>query len=449
MITSSPTVLPATAPSRERAIVLEVNQQDELLRKTVKMVHSLARGEHVSVLQRKMLNAWLKFSLETPRDASGWWSMPLSVLRRETGFTSENIKHLREAATGLMGIRFELDVLARDRSDSDWVAHVLFPSVSVSRGLIRWTINEALYPEIARPEVYALINMAIMRRFSTNAALQLWEFCVRFENVGQTKRMSPEDFRDLVLGKAEMQSFNEYKVLKRRVITPAIAEINDRSEHLVELLEHKVGRRVEQIQFTVARKHQGEALPVQALPLVERMVQLGVAAPDARRLALQYDAGRIHDALRYTEMRNANPQKNPLDLPAAYFRKALEQGYGAALVPPAADAAVSTSTPAAAPAPVSALTAKKPKAFDLREAFGQRRRDLAKDYFASLGTERKAELQQAYNAQQTVPAFVVKARLTKGAEVAFLNWLALQQWGEPSLEDIVKFSEELLSGQAG
>jgi hypothetical protein len=437
-----------SAPVRERSIVLEVNQQDELLRKTVKMVHSLPRGGHVSVLQRKMLNAWLKFSLETPRDAKGWWSMPLSVLRRETGFTSENIKHLREAATGLMGIRFELDVFARDRSESDWAAHVLFPSVSLSRGLIRWTINEALYPEIARPEVYALINMAIMRRFSTNAALQLWEFCVRFENVGQTKRMSPEDFRDLVMGKAEMHSFSEYKVLKRRVITPAIAEINERSEHLVELLEHKVGRRVEQIQFTVARKHQGEALPVQALPLVERMVQLGVAAPDARRLALQYDAGRIHDALRYTEMRNADPQKNPLDLPAAYFRKALEQGYGAALAP-AAEATVSASAPAAAPTPASAPAAKKPKAFDLREAFGQRRRDLAKDYFAGLDAERKTELQQAYNAQQTVPAFRVKARLTKGSEVAFLNWLALQQWGEPSLEDIVKFSEELLSGQGG
>ena len=84
-----------------------------------------------------MLNAWLKFSLETPRDATGWWTMPLSVLRRETGFTSENIKHLREAATGLMGIRFELDVLARDRSESDWAAHVLFPSVSLSRGVAR------------------------------------------------------------------------------------------------------------------------------------------------------------------------------------------------------------------------------------------------------------------------------------------------------------------------
>jgi hypothetical protein len=178
------------------------------------------------------------------------------------------------------------------------------------------------------------------------------------------------------------------------------------------------------------------------------MVQLGVAAPDARRLALQYDAGRIHDALRYTEMRNADPQKNPLDLPAAYFRKALEQGYGAALAP-AAEATVSASAPAAAPTPASAPAAKKPKAFDLREAFGQRRRDLAKDYFAGLDAERKTELQQAYNAQQTVPAFRVKARLTKGSEVAFLNWLALQQWGEPSLEDIVKFSEELLSGQGG
>ncbi len=78
--------------------------------------------------------------------------------------------------------------------------------------------------------------MAVMRKLSTTASLQIWEYCVRFENIGQTKIMKWEEFRDKVLGSGDKASFKEYKTLKLRVLSKAIAEINRETAHQIELL---------------------------------------------------------------------------------------------------------------------------------------------------------------------------------------------------------------------
>ena len=409
---------------------------NDLWRKTVTVVHSIPQ-KALTLVQRKTANAWLKFAVENPRDTDGWWSMPVAQLCKEAGFPSRNREPLKIAAKALMGVIFEFDVLAPESKRAVWRGHVLFPSVEISDGYVRWMVNDAIYREACRPEVYALIDMAIMRKFSTNAALQIWEFCVRFQNIGVTARMTWERFRDYVLGNSEKTSFSEYKILKRRVIAPAIEEINERSEHEIELLEYKSGRRIAEIQFKVRSKRNSIDIPQEAGVLVERMVRLGVPGSEARRLAMQYDVNRLSGAIRYTEMRQTDAAQPPLNVPAAYFRKALEQGYG--------ESAINTSNKQDSPA----KTAGQDKTFDIYEAYGQHRRDLAKQYVESLNDAERKELREQYNEQQEHDKLRVKSRPTKIAEIAFLNWVSLNTWGEPSDKDILQFSVSLLAKQGG
>lgn len=399
-------------------LALVAGEQQDLWRKTVKVIHSVPQGHAMTLVQRKIANAWMRHAIENPRDQDGWWKMSIGQLQQETGFASSNTPYLKDAARALMRIVFEYDVFAPSEKRSEaWKAQVLFPGVAIADGFISWQISENIYRELLRPEVYAIINMAVMRKFSLHSALQLWEFCVRFENIGLTRRISWEEFRDVVIGGADKASLSEYKVLKRRVLIRAIEEINNCSDHTIELLEFRSGRRITDIQFRIKSKKQVAEISFEAQKLVERMIRLRVPPAEAKRLASQYSVVRLHTAVRYTEIRQTDTEMKPLELPAAYFRRALEQGWGVA-------EADLMEKPSPVDAPAVQMT------IDPREEEAQARRNQAKVHYAKLVSDEKEALRQRYNEQQQIPAMRVKVRFSKFTEVAFLNWLAKELWGE-------------------
>lgn len=407
-------------------------EPDDLWRKTVKVIHSVPRGHSLTVTQRKIANAWMKHAIENPRGRDGWWQMPIVRLRQETGFASTNTVHLKEAAKALMRIIFEFDVFApSERKTDEWQAQVLFNGVAISGGYIRWQISENIYRELLRPEVYALINMSVMRRFKTAAALQLWEFCVRFEGIGVTRRMRWEELRDAVLDGAEKSSFADWKVLKKRALVPAIAEVNACSDHEIEMIEFRDGRRVAEVQFRVTPKKQGIKVPVEAERLLERIVRLGVPTAEARRMAGLYSVPRLHAALRYTELRQTDAEQAPLEVPAAYFRRALELGWGYT-----GDDSMPQAFGAAAPVASATEPADIAGAPDASDAAAAKRRELARAHYDKQPPTEKEALRERYNAQQRLPNLRVKARVSKMTEVAFMNWLARELWGD-EVQDVL------------
>ena len=101
--------------------------------------------------------------------------MPMSQLRQDIGFGSNNIAHLRDAARKIQRISFEWDVLAPESKRVKWITQTLFPSVAIADGYIQFQIGSDIFREIRRPEIYGLIDMAVMRKLSTTASLQIWE----------------------------------------------------------------------------------------------------------------------------------------------------------------------------------------------------------------------------------------------------------------------------------
>lgn len=407
----------------------------DVFRKTVYVVHSRPTKQ-LTLVQKKLANAWLKHAVTFTPDQDGWWEIPIGLLREEINFPSTNTQYLKEAARALVQIAFEWDLLAPENKRIGWQTQVLFPAIAMVHGCIRFKISTDIYKELHRPEIYALIDMSIVRRLNSVAAMCIWEFCVRFENIGHTPSMPWQQFRDVVLGEqGEKKTLEQYKFMKLRVLSKAIKEINECSDHEIALVEKTAGRRVVAIHFTVRRKNTG--MPEGELAtqkVVTRMTQLGLPRTEARRLASVHPLPPLSDALEYTERRLADPSQPKIEQPAAYFRKALEQNYGAPI--DMAESAV---------APGKNGKRKAEKQFDIDEAFSQHRREQARAYFAQLEDDEKKELLSRYNEQQEHDRLRVKSRLTKLAEAAFMNWLARDTWGEPSAEDKLKFSVELLT----
>lgn len=418
-------------PSLNAQIPLfSAREAPDAFRKAVQVLHSKPKAP-LSLLQRKLGNAWLKHAIETPPDPDGWWELSIKSLAQSIGFDSHNRQYLKESAEALMTIVFEWDVIAPSNKRIHWKASVLFPEIEIRSDVVRYQLSSQMRERMINPDIYALIDMSVVRRFRRAPSLAIWEFCIRFEKIGRTAEVPWTQFRDMVLGEmADSTTYQEYKYFKSKVLNPAMAEINAESNHLVSLQEAKVGKRVSSLRFEVAKKQ--EALPLNppvALELLGAMVELGVPQSEARKLMGQHSDEAIRAALAYTHERRHDTRQRKLEHPAAYFRQALLQGYAQARA---------TSGGAEEPCPI----------MDLRQAYAQEQLVHAEGYFKELDASDQAQLVERYNTQQPTRQLQVKKRVTALSRAAFLRWLVQQTWGEPSNEELLAFAQKMLSRRA-
>lgn len=401
----------------------------DAFRKAVQIVHSKPK-QPLTLLQRKLGNAWAKHAIESSPDDKGWWVLGIKDLAIDVGFDSNNRQYLKESAEALMRIVFEWDVMS-PTNKRPWKASVMFPEVEIHADVIRYQISSQLRELIVKPEIYALIDMNVVRRFRRASSLAIWEFCVRFEKIGHTAEVEWEKFRDMVLGEtAEARTYQEYKYFKAKVLKPAIAEINSESNLTIELVEAKIGKRVSSVRFQIAKKVLAEEVleDGQAMEAIGEMVRLGVMQSEARRLTKDHPISDIRAAIEYTKRRLADKRGEKIDNSAAYFRHALQHRY-----------AVSAQE-AEAKQPASPATPK----MDLRAAYLNAQMSEAEGYFRELDAEDQSELIRRYN-EQAMGALQLKKKVSKASEVAFRMWLARDTWGEPSAEDLVNFAQKILS----
>jgi hypothetical protein len=425
----------------------------DAFRKAVQALHSKPRAP-LTLLQRKLGNAWLKHAIESPPDAQGWWQLNIRELEQTIGFDSNNRQYLKDAAEALMAIVFEWDVMALATKRIHWKASVMFPELELRSDVIRFQISSQMRERVLNPDMYAMIDMNVVRRFKRAPALAMWEFCIRFEKLGQTAEVAWPAFRDMILGEsADGKTYQEYKYFKSKVLLPSIKEINTESEHEIGLVETKIGRRIDMVRFTVVRKVKtaDAAAPLENSPeldLLSDLALIGFSRLDGRRLLERHSAEELAQALAFTRHRMADATATPLARPAAYFRKALAHGYAKN----EAVATVEQAPPAVEVTPrVEAVHERSsPVARTLQESRGELMRQKITQVVAHLQQLSEAERQvlvDRYNAAQTVSGLRVTPGANKVVELTFQRWLANDLWGRssPSVEEALNHEQQSFS----
>lgn len=392
----------------------------------------------MSLLQHKLANVWLKNAMVTQPDEQGWYAIPIRTMAVDVGFDSNNREYLKQSAEQLMRIVFEWDVIAPQHKRVLWKASVLFPEVEIRPDILRYQISRQLRDHVLDPEMYALIDMNVVRKFRRAASVPIYEFSVRFEKIKITAELQWQEFRDMVLGdNSEAKAYAEYKYFKQKVLNPCIAEINAESNISIALLETKIGRRINTIRFSVEKKPDlaAEGTPVsdeQHLELVGEMVRLGVPQSEAKKLMRNHKADQVRAAVDFTKKRNVDKKAAKLENPAAYFRQALAQGWGLA-----EDVEVKRAAPAI-----------KDGIDPLEEEFELQRISEAEGYFNELDPPDQTRLIEGYNEQQQTPQLRVTKKQSRAAKTAFLRWVALTTWGEATAEDLLQFAKQKLRKRA-
>lgn len=128
-----------TTDEQSQIALFQAPEVPNAFRKPVQVIHSKPKTS-LSLLHRKLANAWLKNASDTPSD-DGWWTIHTATMATDIGFDSNNRAYLIDSARALMGIIFEWDVIAPEGKRKLWKASVLFPEVEIRPDTIRYQIS--------------------------------------------------------------------------------------------------------------------------------------------------------------------------------------------------------------------------------------------------------------------------------------------------------------------
>lgn len=214
------------------------------VRKHVAAIHT---SGDLSLLERKMANVLLlnAYDLLLTRRTH---KLPLKHLCVMLGWDeSNNIERLQDALRKLASTAIEFNMM--EDGKEVWRVMSMISFGEIKEGMCTYRYDEYLAERLFDPEVYAIINIGMQRRFEGGYALTLYENCLRYKEVGSTGWLELERFRR-IMGATQL-SYDEFKYLKRDVIAKPVNEINRISDIQIAPEFQKQGRKISAVRFLI------------------------------------------------------------------------------------------------------------------------------------------------------------------------------------------------------
>ncbi|MBN3855759.1 MULTISPECIES: replication initiation protein [unclassified Paraburkholderia] len=426
------------------------------LRKAVEAIAIQPKSGKITLLTRKLFNVLLAVAQQAD-EAGDTYRALLSDIVANSAFDSNDTALVKEHLRRMVSVQVEWSQgTSSQKPGRKWGISTLIADAEIledpttRRVWVEFSFAPKIKKKLLDPVQYARLSLQFQSQLRSSAGLALYEICVRYlTNPSHlTMRETWEWWRPILSGTPDTEAGDEakreYKYFKRDYLRPAIAEVNAVTNIFVELIEHREGRRVAEIQFRVTERKQ----PMLALDehpnvfdstLVDRMVKIGIPLKEAQSLYADSEENRIRAALQLTEQRMRSTSLPPVRSAAALFKDALKKGYA----PPVEDAA---GVAAAGRAIAGAVTADDPKARLMDEYAAYRRKEARSLYDEQGDLER--EIARTSFENDELPGLGSHLRDdwrrrgldSKLGETAFFDWLARKTWGEPTDGDLLAFT---------
>ena len=296
------------------------------------------RGK-LTLLSRRIYNVFLYHAQQQGVEKPSY-SILLSELIDDARFTSNNTELLKSHIRDMQATTIEWHTSGGQARQ--WTSTQLLGPVIIDepgRGhacTITWTYPEPIRDRLVKPAQYTRVLLEISSQMRSYAASVLYELGARYlTSPGRlTMREDVIWWASVLTGRSDITTV-DYRILHRDTIKKALAELDTLCEDFrLEIVEHKRGRKVEELQFRVLPKPQASlaglresAKNVFDLGLVERVITIGLKRGDAQDLYAVTDEGALRAAVEHVEQRMKNTTLPPLNSPAAYLRDALKKQY--------------------------------------------------------------------------------------------------------------------------
>ena len=429
------------------------------LRKAVEAIAIQPKSGKITLLTRKLFNVLLAVAQQADESGDTYRAL-LSDIVANSAFDSNDTALVKEHLRRMVSVQVEWSQgTSSQKPGRKWGISTLIADAEIledpatRRVWVEFSFAPKIKKKLLDPVQYARLSLQFQSQLRSSAGLALYEICVRYlTNPSHlTMRETWEWWRPILSGTPDTEAGDEakreYKYFKRDYLRPAIAEVNAVTNIFVELIEHREGRRVAEIQFRVTERKQ----PMLALDehpnvfdstLVDRMVKIGIPLKEAQSLYADSEENRIRAALQLTEQRIRSTTLPPVRSAAALFKDALKKGYA----PPVETAEAGATAASGRSAAAGLLGADDPKARLLDEYTAWRRKE-ARALYDEQG-EKERQLARDSFEQDELPVLGAHMRDdwrrrgldSKLAETAFFDWLAKKTWGDPTDGDLLAFT---------
>lgn len=419
-------------------------------RKTNDAIGLRVKEGKLSLLSRKIFNVLMFNAQEhqvpgknAPLDtavAQKYFWMPLAELARDANYDSKDTQLLKEHLREMQGIRMVLE------DKRQWTSENLISSVKLvnpaglkNKHAGKVWVGYAFPPEVHElvmsPGTYTKLSIFYQGLLRTGGGLALYEVCRKYlTNPSRlTNRDTYENWYVILSGNALAvgEAPPPYKYFKRDLLLKAIAEINALTDINVELIEHRAGRRISEIQFRVMPARGNLSAPFVA-PFVDselmgQLTEIGMSQQDVWDAVTLHGSAKLRQALRLLNARRQLASAEPLSSPLAYLRWTLKHG-GDALKEPKA------------PKGQGPGAAEVDAGSELLSEFQSARARQAYAAYVHMPPQEQADVFSRFRAQSTHRS-VKEAREPAGPMVRslFSTWLAKDLYGEPSAAELAAY----------
>lgn len=409
----------------------------------------------LTLLSRRIYNALLYHSQRQGVDEP-IYRLSLSELIGDAHFNSKNTELLKSHLRDMQATTIEWSTSSAGAQR--WVSTQLIGTVTIEeqgRGrpcIVTWRYPEEIKERLVRPHQYTRVLLEMSGQMRSYSAAVLYEIGARYlTSPGKlTMREDVLWWAAVLSGRSDLTEV-DYRFFKRDVIAKALAEVDALCEDFsLELIEHKSGRKIEDIQFRVVPRVQqrigdidDSTRNVFDLELVGQLIALGLKQEDAQDLYATTDEGQIRAALEHVQQRLRNQSLPELKSPSAYLRDALKKGYAGT------KQAATPSLPSPRQAEGRAVKESDAERLQrLRELWQKDRMQAARDMFKEMTPDQQEELRTRFDASEVekLAAPIARAWRRDGpasrvAGSAFFKWVANTTWTAPVTDrDLLDFA---------
>ena len=307
---------------------------DSPLRKPVNTLAIIpTKSSKITVLARKAYNVLLYIAQEQGIDQAVFRA-PLQSILRGVDFNSharEIVKqHLRSMVSTIVEWQSPTSGEGEAWNVAALLAHAKVYKVG-GENWVEWSFAPNIKHELLEPQRFARLRLDVISQLRRHSGVVLYEICARYRDIGLTARQPWQWWRPVLTGSADTEDSakQEYRFFKRDTLKLAMAEINAVTDLDVELIEHKAGRFIAEIQFRVGKK-QAESMPLRHPPQpvdmsqVVRATAAGIRAEDAETLINTHGNEAVKAGLDALVKRATSEFPEPLRDPRRYLRALLD-----------------------------------------------------------------------------------------------------------------------------
>jgi plasmid replication initiation protein len=393
-----------------------MNLEDVKKRELKKHIAAIRVSNNVGLLPRKSWNVLLLNAYDSLLKDKVH-QIPVKVLSEVVGYNSESYDSLDNALKKLQSTLVEWDIGGGCEVKGKWIKNLkrtqMLGGVFIEDGIIHYDFHPLLAKELYNPAIFQRINLTQQREFSSSASLALWENCIRFIGVGTTGLSDIDEWREL-LGATNKKAYSAFFRFNGKVITPAIKEINQKSNITIELITEKKGRRTIKMGFFVKEKAQKSLFSdrleeVKASTEYQDLLSYGIHKVQALRWIDEYGYSYIREKI---ELLKKNKELGSIKNPSGFLVKSIEKDFQDSEIK---EKEAQKQKQAEERAKLVAERKKREQEENRRIA----ERTVKKIYLEALSSEEKANLLEKMKADFPESSSILKS-VEKGAGYAFL-----------------------------